>query len=128
MSVESTRLLNNLTFEVKTSQFLFNSDVPTDLGGDNSAPDPHKYLEVAHASCTAITVMMYAKKKAIPLEDINVSITITAEGEANAISCTIQLIGNLTKEQKDNLMVISEKCPVHKFISRGATITSTLKE
>lgn len=128
MSVESTNLTSKLAFSIKTREFTVQSDVTVQLGGDNSAPDPHQYMEVALASCTAITVMMYAKRKAIPLEDINVSIHITAEGEANAISRGIKLIGELTSEQKDRLMEIAEKCPIHKFISRGAKITSILKD
>jgi putative redox protein len=128
MSVESTHLINKLAFEVKTSDFKVNSDVNEKLGGDNTAPNPHQYLEVSLASCTAITVMMYAKRKAIPLEDINVSIQITAEGEANAISRSVQLIGNLTQEQKDSLMVIADKCPIHKFITCSELIRTTEKE
>lgn len=128
MSVESTHLLNKLTFEVKSRKFTVNTDVVEKLGGDDSAPDPHQYLEIALASCTAVTVAMYAKRKNIPLDDINVSIHITAEGEVNAISRGVQLIGNLTQEQKDSLIAIAEKCPIHKFLSRGAQITTTLKE
>lgn len=128
MSVESTHLLKKLAFESKTGEFAVISDVNLKLGGDNSAPDPHQYLEVSLASCTAITVMMYAKRKAIPLEDINVSIQIASEGEANTILRSVQLIGNLTQEQKDSLMVIADKCPIHKFLTRGAQITTTVKE
>lgn len=128
MSVESTHLLNKLAFEVKSRKFTVNSDVVEKSGGDDSAPDPHQYLEIALASCTAITVMMYAKRKGIPLDDINVSIHITAEGEVNAISRGVQFIGNLTQEQKDSLLAIAEKCPIHRFISRGAQIKTTLKE
>lgn len=128
MSVESTHLINKLTFEVKSRKFTVNTDVVEKLGGDDSAPDPHQYVEIALASCTAITVTMYAKRKGIPLDDINVSIHITAEGEVNAISRSVQLIGNLTQEHKDSLMVIADKCPIHKFLSRGAQITTTLKE
>ncbi|MCM2354283.1 MAG: OsmC family protein [Pseudobdellovibrio sp.] len=128
MSVESTHLLNKLSFEVKSRKFTVNTDVVEKLGGDDSAPDPHQYLEIALASCTSITVMMYAKRKGIPLDDINVSIHITAEGEVNAISRGVQLIGNLTQEQKDSLIAIAEKCPIHRILSRGAQITTTLKE
>lgn len=128
MSVESTHLLTKLAFEVKSRKFTVNSDVVEKSGGDDSAPDPHQYLEIALASCTAITVMMYAKRKGIPLEDINVSIHITAEGEVNAISRGVQLIGNLTQEQKESLLAIAEKCPIHRFISRGAQIKTALKE
>lgn len=124
MSVESTHIINKLTFAVTSREFTVNTDVVQKLGGDNSAPDPHQYLEISLASCTAITVMMYAKRKAIPLDDINVTIHITAEGEVNAISRSVQLIGDLTQEQKDSLMVIADKCPIHKFLSRGAQITT----
>lgn len=125
MSVESTHLIGKLAYEVKTGDFTVKSDVNAQLGGENTAPNPHQYLEVALASCTAITVSMYAKRKAIPLDDINVTIKITAEGEANTIARTVQLIGNLTAEQKESLMVIADKCPIHKFISRGAQISTT---
>ncbi len=128
MSVDYTHITGKLSFEVKTSHFLINTDVTTDLGGDDTAPDPHKYLEVSLASCTAITVMMYAKRKGIPLEDIDVSIKITSEGEANALSREIRFIGHLTAEQKQSLMVIADKCPIHKFLSRGCVISSTMKE
>ena len=128
MSVDYTHITGKLSFEVKTSHFLINTDVTTDLGGDDTAPDPHKYLEVSLASCTAITVMMYAKRKGIPVEDIDVSIKITSEGETNAISREIKFIGNLNAEQKESLMVIANKCPIHKFLSRGAVITSAMKD
>ena len=128
MSVDYTHITGKLSFEVKTSHFLINTDVTTDLGGDDTAPDPHKYLEVSLASCTAITVMMYAKRKGIPLEDIDVAIKITSEGETNAISREIKFIGNLNAEQKESLMVIANKCPIHKFLSRGAVITSAMKD
>lgn len=128
MSVDYTHITGKLSFEVKTRQFLINTDVTPELGGDDSAPDPHQYLEVSLASCTAITVMMYAKRKGIPLEDIDVSIKITSEGETNAISREIKFIGNLTPEQKESLMVIANKCPIHKFLSRGAVISSSMKD
>lgn len=128
MSVDYTHITGKLSFEVKTRHFLINTDVTPQLGGDDTAPDPHQYLEVSLASCTAITVMMYAKRKGIPVEDIDVSIKITSEGETNAISREIRLIGNLTPEQKQSLMVIADKCPIHKFLSRGCVISSSMKE
>lgn len=127
MSVESTHLSGKLAFEIQSREFTVKSDVTENLGGDNSAPDPHQYLEIALAGCTSITMMMYAKRKGIPVEDIKVAIHITAEGEVNAISRSIQLFGNLSQEQKDSLMAIADKCPIHKFISRGAQITTVLK-
>lgn len=128
MAVQSTQIINKLAFAVNVDDFTVNTDVAVKLGGDNSAPDPHQYLQTALASCTAITVMMYAKRKNIPLVDINVGVTITAEGEVNAISRSVELIGDLTHEQKESLIMIANKCPIHKFLSRGAQITTNLKE
>jgi uncharacterized OsmC-like protein len=79
VSVESSHLIKKLAFDFKTSEFTVNSDVNEKLGGDNTAPNPHHYLEVSLASCTAITV-------------------------------------------------IADKCPIHKFITRGAQIATTIKE
>jgi putative redox protein len=126
MSVESSTLLQEFAFQIKVREFLVTSDVSTDLGGQNSAPDPHDYLQVALTACTAITLQMYAKRKSLPLDYADVKVKITAEGESNEISREIKLIGNLSAEQKQMLFNIAEKCPIHKFLSRGAKITSRI--
>lgn len=53
---------------LRIQQHTIFADVAKDLGGDNSAPDPHDYYDAALAACKAITVMMYAKRKQLPLD------------------------------------------------------------
>lgn len=126
MSVESTKLINNLAFEITSHEFKINFDVPEKLGGNNTAPTPHDYYEAALAECTSITVMMYAKRKQIPLENIDVKIKIISEGAKNEISREIKFIGNLSEEQIASLTMIADKCPIHKLISAGAHITTQI--
>jgi putative redox protein len=70
---------------------------------------------------------MYAKRKNIPLSYSDVKITITNEGTSNEILREINFIGTaLTEADKQALMVIADKCPIHKFLTAGAKITSKL--
>lgn len=126
MSVESTKIIENFAYEITSHDFKVRVDVNEKLGGQNSAPNPHDYLEIALAGCTAITVQMYAKRKGIPLEYSDVKIKITAEGASNEILREIKFVGDLTEEQKQSLFQIAEKCPIHKLISAGAKIESRM--
>ena len=126
MAVTSTQLLEGFAFEIKVDTFTIRTDVKEKLGGQNSAPDPHDYLEASLAACTAITVQMYAKRKGIPLDYANVNVKITAEGVQNEISREVTLMGALTDEQKTQLLAIADKCPIHKFLSKGAVIHTQL--
>lgn len=125
MTIASTRFIQGNTFEIQTPGFKVLTDTQASLGGNDIAPNPHDYLEIALAGCTAMTIQMYAKRKQIPLTDVNVRIRITAEGQTNEITRDISLSGDLSQEQKDMLIAIANKCPVHKFLERGATIHTT---
>lgn len=128
MSIESSQRIEGLAYDIKLPGFLIRADVKEELGGTNSAPDPHNYLEVALAGCTAITVQMYANRKGIPLESVDVKISITKEGkDGNEITRDIRFHGDLTEEQKASLFAIAEKCPVHRFLERGAKIKSHME-
>lgn len=98
------------------------SDVNASLGGEASAPDPHDLFDSALAACTAITLNMYAKRKKIPLESIDIQITRdnTQEKEGDySLALDIAFIGNLSEEERAHLMTIVEKCPIHKLMSHG---------
>lgn len=127
MSIQSTKRSSTFAFEIKAGAFTIKTDVPEKLGGEDTAPDPHQYLEAALAGCTAITVQMYAKRKNIPLDYSDVSIKITSEGSSNEILRVIKFVGaDLTEEHKKSLLFIADKCPIHKLLSAGAKITTKL--
>lgn len=103
------------------------ADVDISIGGEDSAPDPHALLDSSLAACTAITLGMYAKRRGMPLDGINIDIERDSSkekgGEYN-LALNIHFVGNLSEEQKQQLLGIVEKCPIHKLLSH-ATINIT---
>lgn len=126
MSVESTKRIEHFAYEIIVNGHNLITDVSIKLGGTNKGPDPHDYLQAALAACTALTLQMYADRKAIPLEMADVKVKIVLEGKENRIRREIKLIGPLSDEQRQRLLEIAEKCPIHLFLSRGAKIETNL--
>ncbi len=105
-------------------QVLF-SDVDAALGGSDSAPDPHGLFDASLAACKAITVMMYAKQRQIDLQRISLQINRDSSQERTGqyqLNVTIGLIGNLSDAERQKLLLIADKCPIHKLMTQ-ATIT-----
>lgn len=104
----------------------FFSDVPEAHGGDNAGPEPHDLLDAALGSCTALTVTMVARRKQMPLEDVRVEVT---RGEASGLYTLhrrIELVGALTTEQREYLLGIANKCPIHKALNGRFEINTEL--
>ena len=113
---------------IRIHQHTIFADVTKDLGGDNSAPDPHDYYDAALAACKAITVMMYAKRKQLPLDYIDIEITRDNSQEAQGtyvLNVQLKLLGNLSDEQKAQLAAIADKCPIHKLMTAAKTEVKT---
>ena len=113
---------------LRIQQHTIFADVAKDLGGDNSAPDPHDYYDAALAACKAITVMMYAKRKQLPLDYIDIEITRDNSHEAQGtyiLNVQLKLLGNLSDEQKAQLAAIADKCPIHKLMTQAKTEVNT---
>ncbi|MDP2716710.1 OsmC family protein [Rheinheimera sp.] len=113
---------------IRINQHTVFADVAKDLGGDNSAPDPHDYYDAALAACKAITVMMYAKRKQLPLDYIDVVIERDNSREAQGVyvlNVQLKLLGSLTDEQKSQLTTIAGKCPIHKLMTEVSTEINT---
>ncbi len=113
---------------LRIQQHTIFADVAKDLGGDNSAPDPHDYYDAALAACKAITVMMYAKRKQLPLDYIDIEITRDNSREAQGtyvLDVQLKLLGNLTDEQKAQLAAIADKCPIHRLMTAAKTEVNT---
>ncbi|MBY0451524.1 MAG: OsmC family protein [Bdellovibrionaceae bacterium] len=125
MSVDSTTRNGKLDFEIKVNGFKIVADVSEKNGGSNLGPNPHDLLEAALAACTAITMQMYANRKGYPLKSSDVKINITKEGAENEITRDITLEGDLTGEQRTAILEIADKCPIHRFLERGAKIVTS---
>jgi putative redox protein len=102
------------------------SDVTPAQGGDDVGLDPHEILEASLGACTSITLAMYAKRKNWNLLDAEVVVKIEKEGAENIISRQIKLIGDLTEEQRQGLLKIADKCPIHKMLEAKIEIQTSL--
>ena len=105
-------------------------DEPASNGGGDEGMNPHEILASALGCCTCATLRMYADRKEMPLESVNVTLTLVRDTEHNVTNITrdIELVGgNLTPEERDRLLSIANKCPVHKTLTNPINIETTLK-
>jgi len=103
---------------VKVRQHRLNSDEPVDAGGDDAAPSPQELLAASLATCTAVTMEMYAARKGWQLRDVEVEVEYTPaeRGCPTKFSLTLRLPSELSDEQVQRLKVIATKCPVHRTL------------
>jgi putative redox protein len=93
-------------------------DEPTETGGADSGPSPQELLAASLASCTAVTMEMYAKRKGWNLGDVEVECTYTPaeRGCPTRFRLTLRLPDDITDEQAERLRTIAAKCPVHRTL------------
>jgi uncharacterized OsmC-like protein len=110
------------------------ADEPESLGGTNRGPTPYEYLLSALGGCMAMTLRMYADRKAWPLEGVEVRLRTARSHEKDCEDCeknevgitnierTIELTGTLTGEQRKRLFEIADRCPVKQTLERGIKV------
>lgn len=116
---------------IVAGKHIFLSDEPVDHGGADKGPKPHDLLISALASCTCITVSMYAFRKGWKLEGVNADVSmdrITENGlQTTSTQIKMTFLGALDPEQIERLLNIAGKCPVHKTLAPAMTIEISLK-
>ncbi len=103
---------------------LIAADVSSKEGGSDSGASPHDLYDAALGACKALTVVWYAQRKGLPLEDVQISTDRDATAERQGIyrlTATITLSGNLDEAQRAELLAVAEKCPVHKLMTSVTT-------
>ena len=114
----SAQQLENLRHDVRVRSHTITSDEPKDHGGDDSGPSPQELLAASLASCVAITVEMYAKRKHWDVAGLRVDVEyIPAErGHPTNFKVVMKVPAHLSEEQVEKLGVIAAKCPVHRTL------------
>jgi putative redox protein len=114
----TARRVGNYRHEIAVRKHGLSSDEPTEHGGEDAAPSPQELLAASLASCTAITMEMYAERKGWTLPDIEVQVDYqpAERGCPTRFELVMKLPADLPDEQVERLMTIAAKCPVHRTL------------
>ena len=112
----------NYLMKIKTTNHTVMVDEPESIGGSNQYPNPAQYLLSALASCTAITIKMYADNKKLNVGEINVDVkmkeVISSGKTIKKIVKAVQFENPLEDDQIERLLTIGSKCPISKLLEQ----------
>ena len=125
MSITVTRdELCKMRHTVHVRHHEFAVDEPASNGGEDLGITPHETYDSALGACKALTTLWYARRKQIPVEDIRVTIERDDSEERKVVyrlRATLCLTGPLTDAQRQELLAVAGKCPVHKLMTHATT-------
>ena len=120
--------VENYTTEIQTPRHRLIADEPTDKGGQNSGATPREMLLASLASCTAITIKMYARRKEWDVSGIEVHCELIENADRKVppkISRVVRMPSALGPEQKERLLNVANACPVHKMLEASVDVETT---
>jgi putative redox protein len=112
--------------QIREPQFAIDGSV--DEGGTDSGPGPHDLYDAALASCKALTLVWYARRKGIALQDVRIELERDASEERQGVyrlHTILHLSGDLSEAQRQELLTVAGKCPVHKLMTAVSTEITT---
>jgi putative redox protein len=114
----SAHQLENFRHDVKVRSHTIVADEPKDHGGNDDGPSPQELLAASLASCTAITMEMYARRKGWDVAGMTVDCEYTPaeRGTPTRFNLVMKMPAHLSDEQVERLQVIAAKCPVHRTL------------
>jgi putative redox protein len=105
------------------------ADEPRANGGGDIGPSPQELLAASLASCTAITMEMYANRKGWNVDDVEVDVTYepSQRGSPTRFAMEVRLPKELPEDQRERLMQIAAKCPVHRTLEGEVMFQESVK-
>jgi len=130
MTIEATlhRAHGALT-TLSNGRHVWNADVDKTLGSDDRAPDPHDLLDSALAACTTLTLELYIRRRQMPVTGLRVTVDRmedkNAEGQVRyQLQRRIFIEGDVAEADRQRLLEIANKCPIHKLLGGEIVIAS----
>jgi putative redox protein len=129
MRASARREDGNLKHSVEMRGHTLVADEPKDEGGDDSGPSPQELMAASLASCTAITMEMYAKRKGWDMGDVAVHVEYepAQRGSPTRFRMRVELPKELPEDQRERLMQIGAKCPVHRVLEGEVMFEETVE-
>ena len=130
---------NGFVQEIEAGQHQLRSDEPVSAGGTDAGATPYDLLLAALGSCTSMTVGMYARRKQWPLTGVTVrlshsrvhvrdcTVCDTEEAMLTVIERVVEVDGSLSDAQRERLLAIANRCPVHLTLTSTIDIRTTLR-
>lgn len=127
------------TTQLRAGKHYFLADEPEEMGGDDFGPSPYDFISASLAACTSMTIQMYVKRKKWPLKNVETHVNHNKSHAEDCENCerntakidiferVIVLEGNLDEKQKQKILEIADKCPVHRTLHNKVNITTKLK-
>lgn len=125
-SITATIGTNHYQTLLTNSRHEITADEPEAYQGTDLGPNPHELLMMSLASCTAITLRMYADRKSWPVEQITVIVNHIKHQKVTTFQRDISFVGKLNEEEKIRFLQIANACPVHKTLTHPIEINTTL--
>ena len=104
------------------------ADVSAEEGGADSGPSPHDLYDAALGACKALTVMWFARKKGIAVDDVQTKITRDDSEERKGVyrlKAELLISGSFSDAEFAQLVAVADKCPVHKLMTSVTTEVTT---
>ena len=112
--------------ELKARNHTIIADEPEEDGGKNLGPRPGDFLRMSLASCTAITLRMYANRKKFDVRQIEVIVSGSEADGATLLTTEVKIDGQLDDAQRERMLQIAKLCPVHKALTNPIKITTSV--
>ena len=118
MRARARRENGTFRHEVEIREHELLADEPEENGGEDAGPSPQELLAASLASCTAVTMEMYAKRKGWDIGDLEVNVDYepAQRGSPTKFEMQVRMPKELSEEQREKLMQIAAKCPVHRTL------------
>ncbi|MEL8056134.1 MAG: bifunctional alpha/beta hydrolase/OsmC family protein, partial [Pseudomonadota bacterium] len=135
--VRETRAAGPFQNEIRIGQRRFLADEPESVGGGGTGPDPYELVTAGLGACTSMTLRMYADRKGWPLERVTVNLSHEKTHPKDCVDCgprdridtftrSIFIEGDLDEAQRQRLLEIADKCPVHRTLEAEVNIETRL--